>query len=214
MYGSYCGFNYLKNGIPVYTLTQNSNLLFYEGAGAKAISSSQSLEHIQSQEEYLRSIVIGTNATLGESNSYNFRRGIDLISENKYSFFKMHVIGVFKLLYGPNRAELFQIFTDSGRNEISKSLWVIICIFYYGLTFIISTLGIIGSLKYFNINDTFKIMSLTIFVFIALTSSSLAYGRFRTPISAFLIFYAVLLIFNFDKKKLNHFNFVNFSKGV
>jgi hypothetical protein len=172
------------------------------------------LESIQSQEEFLRKTVIGTNVTLGEVNSYNLKRGIDLISENKYSFIKMHVIGVFKLLYGPNRGELLHTFTDSGRNKIPKLLWTIIFSTYFGLTFIISTLGIIGSLKYFFTNDIFKIISVTIFVFIALSSSSLAYGRFRTPISAFLIFYAVLLIVDWNNKKSNFFKWTNFSKRI
>ena len=212
VYGSYCGFNYYKNNIFVYTLIQNSNLLFYEGAGAKAISSSRPLESIQTQEEILRRAVIGPKATLEEVNSYNLKRGIKLIYENKYSFIKMHLIGSFKLLYGPNRAELRQIFTDSGRNDIPESLWAVIFSIYFGLTFVISTLGVIGCLKYFFINDTFKLISLTIFVFIALTSSSLAYGRFRTPISALLIFYAVLFVINWKDKRPIFFKWHKFTK--
>lgn len=214
VYGSYCGFNYLKHDIPVYTLIQNSNLLYYEGAGAKAISSSRTLEFIQDQEALLRKSTLGTNATLQEIDSYNFKRGIKLIFENKLSFIEMHVMGVLKLLYGPNKAELLQLSTDSGRIKISKLLWAIIFSFYLCLTFIISTLGMIGSVKYFLVNETFKLMSTTIFVFILFTSGSLAYGRFRTPISAFLIFYAVLLIVDWKNKKTKYFKWSNFIQRI
>jgi hypothetical protein len=172
------------------------------------------LEFIQDQEALLRESTLGTNATLKEIDSYNFKRGFELIFENKLSFIEMHVTGVIKLLYGPNKAELLQLSTDSGRVKIPKLLWAVVFSFYLCFTFIISTLGIIGSLKYFLVHESFKLMSITIFVFILFTSGSLSYGRFRTPISAFLIFFAALLIVDWKNKKTNYFKWANFSQRI
>ena len=114
----------------------------------------------------------------------------------------MHFIGIFKVLYGPNMAEIFQIVTDDGKNQISKYLWRFILCISLIVTFIFSTLGIIGAIKYFSSSDYFKFLTLSVFVFIGMSSSALAYARFRTPISAFLILYGVLLISDLTNRRV------------
>lgn len=193
-YGSYSYFNYTKSGMFVYSTTQNSNLFEYEGVPAKAISRSVSKQEIQKEESKLRDIALGKNPTFKESNDYNRTRGLELISENKYAFLKLHVVGAFKVLYGPNKSELEQMFSDEGRLNLTKIQSTMILYSSMLITFIISSFGIFGAFLYFQKNYIFKLMSLTILSFLILSSGGSAYGRFRTPISALLVIFASLVI--------------------
>lgn len=194
VYGSYSYLNYTKSGIFVYSTTQNSNLFEYEGVPAKAISRSVSKQEIQKEESELKHIALGENPTLKESNNYHRTRGLELILENKYSFLKLHIVGVFKVLYGPNKLELEQIFSDEGRLNLTKIQSTIILYSSIVMTFIISSLGIFGAFLYFRKNYIYRLMSLTILSFLILSSGGSAYGRFRTPISALLVIFASLVL--------------------
>lgn len=199
--GSYSLFNYAKSGIFVYSVTQNSNLFQYEGVPSKALSSSKSLQEIQIEEENLRKLILGNNPSFADSNYYNKSRGLELILSNKDSFLKLHIVGLFKVLYGPNKSEIIQIFSDEDRFSLTRIQRNLIINLSLLLTFIISTFGIIGAIIYFHKHEIFKLMSLTIFSFLILSSGGSAYGRFRTPISSLLVIYASMLIVRLNQKR-------------
>jgi len=201
--GTYSYFNFLKSGAFVYTTVQNHNLLFYEGAGAKALFNSSNLVSVQKEEVDLREQKIGRVATIKEINDYNFKRSLELIRDNKISFVFMHVLGTFKVLFGPNRAELNQILSDSGRISTWPVAQLFLISFSLLLAVLIGTLGLIGAIRYFHKNDFYRFMTLTIFMSLAISGSALAYGRFRAPISAFLIILSSIIINEYSTKFLS-----------
>ena len=191
----YSSYNYVTGGIYTYTTLQNTYLLFYEGAGSKAISTSTSLQNVQSQESARKTLKIGINPPLKESDQYNFDRGIDLVMQNKRSFVILHSYGMVKMLFGPNIYELIQIFSDSGRIKIVNELKFPILIVTLIFTVLVSLSGLVGSMVYFRNSFEFRVLFIIILVFLIGSSGPQTYGRFRAPISAFLAFFAVL-IFN------------------
>ena len=183
----YSSFNLVKSGVFTYTLLQNQNFLIYEGIGAKDINSPLTFNTLIYEEMKLRNEKLGSDPQLKEINTYNFKRGLELINMNRIAFAKMHTIGVLKVIYGPNRFELTEILSDKGRLNLSKIDIQIIYGVAFFVTFFISSLGLLSMFRIFASSDAAKFISVTILSFILISSSSIGYGRFRTPISALLI---------------------------
>jgi hypothetical protein len=107
------------------------------------------------------------------------------------------------VLFGPNRAELNQILSDSGRISTWPVAQLFLISFSLLLAVLIGTLGLIGAIRYFHKNDFYRFMTLTIFMSLAISGSALAYGRFRAPISAFLIILSSIIINEYSTKFLS-----------
>jgi hypothetical protein len=194
IFGAYSFYNYSITGVFTNSTIQNHNLLYWEGAGAKSISVQTGLDVIQNAERKRSAKIIGENPTLQLRDSYNQKRAIELITENKFSFIKMHSIGVAKILFGPNRYEIIAIFSDTGRITLPKWLMQALVGISLSITILISTLGMIGAFIYLKRGASFKLISITIFSFLVISSGPQAYGRFRVPIAALLIIFAALVI--------------------
>ena len=82
----------------------------YEGVGAKSLTLGASLMTTQNDEKRLRTYKLGENPTPHELDGYNLNRGFELIFENRASFVKLHIIGVGKILFGPNKYEINELF--------------------------------------------------------------------------------------------------------
>jgi len=192
IYTSYGMFNYARSGIFTNSTIQNSNLLRYEAVGAKSLTLGVPLIEVQNEESLIRENILRDDPSLKTYNKYNFDRGIEILLNNKMSFIKLHLIGVLKVLYGPNRSEISQIISDSGR--VSSPVWLnqLILIFAFLVTILISSLGIIGMMRYFFRNDDFKFMACLILSFLVISGGAQAYGRFRAPISVFLAIFAAI----------------------
>ncbi len=194
IFGAYSLYNYSLTGVFTNSTIQNHNLLYWEGAGAKSISSKTDLDLIQNAERKRSAEIIGENPTLQLRDSYNQKRAIELITENKFSFIKMHIIGVAKILFGPNRYEIIAIFSDTGRIVLPKWLMQVLVGISFFITILVSVLGMIGTLRYLKNGASFKLISITILSFLVISSGPQAYGRFRVPIAALLIIFAALVV--------------------
>lgn len=190
----YSSFNYSKAKMFVVSTIQNEHLLFFQGAGARAITESKSLSVIELQEENLRNKVIGEDAQIKEINSYNGQRGYELIWQNKISFLKLNAQGVVKNLYGPNRFELQQLVTDEGRSMHLSVFAKYIVWLSFVFTFLISSTGILGMIFFARKNEITKIVIVISSVLILMASGAGAYGRFRVPVSMFLSVYSVIFL--------------------
>ena len=192
--GGYSLFNQSKAGVFTYSLIQNHNLLYWEAAGAKAISLKSPLREIQDQERERLGSIMGNEKNYEFQDSYNRSRALEIIQENKISFVKMHFIGIAKILYGPNRFELIDILSDRGRITLNNNLKNIVVGTSLFLTILISTLGLFGSIRFFSYWPVFKFMTLLLIVMLGLSGGPQAYGRFRVPISVILVIYASIFI--------------------
>jgi hypothetical protein len=192
IYTSYGLFNYTRSGIFTNSTIQNSNFLRYEAAGARALTLGVPLIEVQNEESLIRQKMLEGDPSLKTYNKYNFDRAIEILINNKMSFIKLHLIGVLKVLYGPNRSEILQVINDSGR--ISSPVWLshLILFLAFLVTILISTLGIIGMARYFFRNDDFKFIACLILSFLLISGGAQAYGRFRAPISVFLAIFAAI----------------------
>ena len=210
IYTSYGMFNYARSGIFTNSTIQNSNFLRYEAAGAKALTLGVPLMEVQNEESLIRQNMLEGDSSLKTYNKYNLDRAIDILTNNKMSFIKLHLIGVLKVLYGPNRSELLQIISDSGRNSPPVWLSQLILIFAFLITILISTLGIIGMTRYFFRNDDFKFIACLILSFLLISGGAQAYGRFRAPISVFLTIFAAIqlndVFLRLRRKDLKNYN--------
>jgi hypothetical protein len=198
----YSTFNYNTAKIYTYSLIQNHNLLFWEAAPSEAISKQIPLEDIQEREKIKRSWQLGNERNIYLENQYNKTRAIELISENKISFIKLHLSGAARVLFGPNRFELLHIFSGEGKLFLSTQAKYFIVSVSLLLTFLISFLGLIGSLKFFSKGEVFQTMSLVLYTMLFLSGGAQAYGRFRVPISAILIIYSSMILSELDLTNL------------
>jgi 4-amino-4-deoxy-L-arabinose transferase-like glycosyltransferase len=160
----------------------NNNLLFYEGAAAKAKSTGQSLESVQNSELARRLDYLGNVPDTAEINSYNFSRGIKLIQENPMSLIQTHLEGLGKLLFGPGRefnSEVLRNLPDIFLN-FQNPILILSLIFLLGL-YVSGALGI----EALRSNDRVILLTLLAILIplIAVSSGSIAYSRFRTPLS-------------------------------
>ena len=194
IFGAYSFYNYSITGVFTNSTIQNHNLLYWEGAGAKSTSTQVGLDLVQNTERARSVEIIGENPTHQLRDSYNQKRAIELIAENKLSFIEMHIIGVAKILFGPNRYEITAIFSDTGRIAVPKWFMQVLVGISLSITILISVLGMIGALIYLNRGPSFKLISITIMSFLIISSGPQAYGRFRVPIAALLIIFAALVL--------------------
>jgi hypothetical protein len=205
--GTYSFHNYSRSGIFAMSTVQNENLLMYEGVGAKSISERSTLSITQSEESILRNYKLGENPTVYAIDKYNFNRGLELILENKISFIKLHLVGVAKILFGPNKFELNELFSALSPTFESRFLKYLVVVFSLLTTFFISFLGFVSA-GYFLKNKETRFLSVFLFIYLIFTSGANAYGRFRVPIAPILIIFTFLFINEIYKKrsamKLNH----------
>jgi hypothetical protein len=200
-YFAYSSYNLVRAEIFTYTSVQNMNLLLYEGVGAKALSKDLDLLSVQKQEYDLRNFVLNSKPSLSDIDNYNLHRGLELISGNKLSFIKLHFIGTAKILFGPNKAEILSFINlNSNQSPWITTQEVIILISQFS-TLIISSLGLIGALYFLIKNSEIRFLSIFMLVYLLFSSGASAYGRFRTPISPILVFFACSLIWTILKSK-------------
>lgn len=192
--GMYATFNFVSGGIYTYSTLQNHYLLFYEGAGARSFTESIPLANIQSEELKLRIQALGDFPDPNTRDSYNFKRGLELILDNKVSFLKIHLLGVIKILFGPNKFEISQLLSDSERIKVSSVAEYLMLILAILTTGFIAIFGLLGMLIYFTKSVESKFIVIIFTVFLLGSSGPQAYGRFRAPISGFLVIFAVLAI--------------------
>jgi hypothetical protein len=197
--GTYSFHNFSRSGIFTMSTVQNHNLLMYEGVGAKSISLRSALSVTQSNESNLRSYKLGENPTVYAIDKYNFNRGLELILENKSSFIKLHLVGVAKILFGPNKFELNELFGAISPNFESGFLKYLVFIFSLLTTLFISFLGFASAGFFIRCKET-RFLSVFLFVYLIVTSGANAYGRFRAPIAPILIIFTSLFINEIYKK--------------
>jgi hypothetical protein len=198
--GTYSFHNYSRSGIFTMSTVQNHNLLMYEGVGAKAISMRSALSAIQSDESNLRNYKLGENPTVYAIDDYNFNRGLELILENKISFIRLHLVGVAKILFGPNKFELNELFSAISSTFESGFLKYLIVFFSLTTTLFISFLGFISAVYFLKYKET-RFLSVFLFAYLIFTSGANAYGRFRVPIAPILIIFTSLFINEIYKKR-------------
>jgi hypothetical protein len=197
--GTYSFHNLSRSGIFAMSTVQNHNLLMYEGAGAKAISLRSALSVTQSNESNLRNYKLGENPTVYAIDKYNFNRGLELILENKISFIRLHLVGVAKILFGPNKFELNELFSAISPAFESGFLKNLVIIFSLLATLFISFLGFVSAGYFLKYKKT-RFLSVFFFVYLIFTSGANAYVRFRVPIAPILIIFASLFINEIYKK--------------
>jgi hypothetical protein len=218
IYSSYGIFNYARSGIFTNSTIQNSNFLRYEAVGAKALTLGVPLMEVQIEESAIRENMLKGDPSLKTYNKYNFDRAVEILTNNKISFIKLHLIGIVKVLYGPNKSEILQIISDSGR--VSPPIWLdqIILILAFSITTFISTFGVIGMMRYFFRNDDFKFIGCLILSFLLISGGAQAYGRFRAPISVFLTIFAAIqikdLFLRIRRKDLKNYSFVFYKTKI
>ena len=197
--GSYSFHNYSRSGIFSMSTVVNHNLLMYEGVGAKVISERSELSVTQNNESNLRSFILGENPTAYAIDKYNFSRGFELILENKTSFIRLHIIGVARILFGPNKFELNELFSAISPSFESGFLDYLVVVSSLLITLFISFLGSIGAIYFFKRKET-RFLSVFLFIYLIFTSGANAYGRFRAPVAPILIIFTSLFIIEVYKK--------------
>lgn len=203
---TYSFYNYSKSGVFTTSTVQNENLLMYEGVGAKSLNLGASLMTTQNDEKRLRTYKLGENPTPHELDNYNLNRGLELILENKASFVKLHVIGVGKILFGPNKYEINELFKAMHPIFSSTYMKPLLNFSILLITFLISFFGFIGACYFLKFEET-KFLSVTLFVYLIFAGGASAYGRFRVPIAPILIIFAALFVnYMYRRWKLNQTN--------
>lgn len=190
----YSSYNYSKAKMFIYSTIQNEHLLFFQGAGSRALTESKSLSVIELEEENLRNEFIGEDAEIRDIDSYNGQRAYELIWQNKLSFLKLNVQGIVKNLYGPNRFEIQQLVTDEGHSMHLYTFAKYLVWLSFVSTFLITTTGILGMIFFARKNEITKIIIVISSVLILTASGAGAYGRFRVPVSMFLSVYSVIFL--------------------
>ena len=190
---TYSFHNYSRSGIFNMSTVQNHNLLMYEGVGAKSISIRSALVVTQSNESNLRNYKLGENPTEYAIDKYNFNRGLELILENKGSFIRLHLVGVAKIHFGPNKFELNDLFGAINPTFESGFLKYLVVVFSLFTTLFISFTGFVSAGYFIKYKET-RFLSVFLFVYLIFTSGANAYGRFRAPIAPILIIFTSLFI--------------------
>ena len=211
----YATYNYYSKQVFTVSTVQNFYLFIYQGAASKAVSESQNFEIVATRESTLRDSVLGPNPNIADVNSYNQSRAWELISQNKIAFIKLNAIGIAKILLSPNRLEVDRITSDEGRIKYPDIIKFIFSMLAFISTFSISTLGIIGAIIYFRKKFEYKLLSITLIIFLLFASGANAYGRYRAPIAPILALYSGLIIvefYNFIKLKRSNKN-IQFNKN-
>jgi hypothetical protein len=198
--GTYSFHNFSRSGIFTMSTIQNHNLLMYEAAGARSITTGISISVIQNDEYELQKSVLGETPTAFAIDRYNFNRGIELILDNKISLIRLHLVGVPKILFGPNKFELNQLFSAISPTFESGLLNYLVEISSLLITFFISLFGFVGACFLIKHKET-RFLSMFLFVYLLFTSGANAYGRFRAPIAPILIIFTTLFIYEVYKKR-------------
>lgn len=162
---------------------QSLNLLYFEGAGAVSMATSQSIGVAQRLENQRELEMLGKSPGLRELVSYRQERGTFLIKENFLGFAELHTKGAIKILIGPGSATIDKL---SGGMKIPSSFSFAYKVFSLALSLLIavlSTLAILLLLKRSTPKKTLFVFAGAAFVLLLVSSGGAnAYSRFRVPI--------------------------------
>ncbi len=183
--------NYLVHGFFGVSTIASNNLLFYEGAAAKAESTNQTLELVQDQESLRREIFLHGESGVSQINSYNLERGVELITEYPMDLIHTHVIGVFKLFFGPGREFVNQVFSvlpyrflEAVQIGLVLTILFLVVLNCYALIGTVSLLAVRPGLL--------GVISVLLIPLIIVSSGSIAYSRFRSPIAPIICLMAAI----------------------
>ena len=186
---SWLSFNYAKYEVPQVSGIQSYNLLYYEGSGAKSFRSGSPLMEVQANEFDLEHEFSMVNTDVAKIVNYREEQGFSLIFQNFSGFLEMHVVGIFKILFGPGSATISQITGHFPFSNLSKIIFEIASLFSSSLQALGSAIALL-----FVFPRTFKerrfLLFLAAFSFVVLliiSSGANAYSRFRVPLVPFEI---------------------------
>lgn len=207
--GIWSSYNYSRAGIFVYSTIQNHNLLMYEGAGAKAIDTSQSLYEVQKQELSLRNKTLRNTSKINSVDSYSYSRGIDLILDHTQGFLEMHIIGAFKILFGPNQGDAIRFLSNGERIKAETNTEKILLLGMITLTFFIGVTGFWSVTARMFSNSALGEISRLILLFLVTSGGAQAYGRFRAPLAAFLVIFSMIFLAKILENKTKPYLYLN-----
>jgi len=192
--GFWSSYNHSRAGIFVYSTIQNHNLLMYEGAGAKAIDTSRPLYEVQRQELGLRNETLRNTSDINSIDSYSQSRGIELIANHAKGFLEMHIIGILKILFGPNQGEAIRFLSNGERTKAETNAEKILLLGMVILTFLIGLFGLLSASTTLFSNSALGEISRLILLFLVASGGAQAYGRFRAPLAAFLVISSIIFL--------------------
>ncbi len=176
--------NEIVVGVPQFSGIQSYNLLYFEGAGARAIAEGSSLLSVQSDEMNLEIAAMTEGATIGSKVQYENSKGLDLIMKYPASWIKLHIIGVGKILFGPSLATTKKISESFQKpmNTLVEAMILTMSIISAILLSFGTLLWLMSSIRRKNLNYCSFIFLVFLFM-LAASSAANAYSRFRAPLS-------------------------------
>lgn len=177
---------------------QSHNLHLFEGSGSLAYATDSSLESVHQSETSLLLEKIGSNHTLEQETSYRVRRGIYLIATNFPSFIKMHLIGTYKLLFGPSQGEFISFVSNAQRTRQGNLIELFSIVVFASIAIFIVVFAYLGLASSRTLH--LRIILILIFCMIGTSSGIQAYARFRTPIAPMLCLLAAVGIRELRRK--------------
>ena len=180
--------NEIVVGVPQFSGIQSFNLLYFEGAGARAIAESSPLLTVQLDEKNLENAALAGEATISSKVRYENSRGLDLIMKYPASWVQLHIIGIGKILFGPSLATIKKI-SQNFQNPMSALVEAIILTMSM-ISAILLSFGTLLWLMMFirrkNLNYC-SFIFLVFFFMLAASSAANAYSRFRAPLSPLMV---------------------------
>lgn len=181
------GWTFRNNAVfdvPQVSGIQSFNLMYYEGAGAASIASSQTLEVLQDRETRKQIAVIGESPSMSDRVDYQQQRGLFLIQNNIPGFLEMHLRGVFKILLGPGSATIDKI---SSELKLDSSITLAYKVLSIGLSSVMSLLSFIAIAliirrRFKNVDYRYLYLSSSFMLMLISSSGASAYSRFRVPL--------------------------------
>ena len=191
--------------VPQVSGIQSFNLMYYEGAGAASMASSQTLEVSQDLETRKQIAAIGESPSMSDRVDYQQQRGLFLIKNNIPGFLEMHLRGVFKILLGPGSATIDKISSELKLDSLITLAYKVLSI---GLSSVMSLLSFISIVlfirrRFRNVDYRYLYLSFSFMLMLISSSGASAYSRFRVPlipIEIILTLYALSSL----RKELRH----------
>ncbi len=175
-----------------FSTQQSHNVHLWEGSGAVAFAQDVPIDKVHESEAKLMEREVGKTPSISQEASYRTDRGITLIRENVFYFILMHIVGVFKILFGPGQGE-FVFFISNGQQSSATNLWqrLLVAIFA-SITISIVILSSYGVVTIFRKAQAHTFLVPILFVALNLIFSSgfQAYSRFRVPIAPLICIFA------------------------
>ncbi len=188
--------------VPQVSGIQSFNLMYYEGAGAASIASSQTLEVLQDRETRKQIAVIGESPSMSDRVDYQQQRGLFLIQNNIPGFLEMHLRGVFKILLGPGSATIDKI---SSELNLDSSITLAYKVLSIGLSSVMSLLSFIAIAliirrRFKNVDYRYLYLSSSFLLMLISSSGASAYSRFRVPLVPIEIILTIYVLSSFRKE--------------